>query len=143
MDIEERFSVALARLGRVWRSRLDERLKDLGLTQARWMTLLQLSRLGEGVSQRQLAESLAIEGPTLVRLLDGLERQGLVQRRPDAGGDRRVKQVYMTEAGRPLLRRINTVAAEIRREAMEGIDPADLQACLRVFDVIEGRIRKG
>lgn len=48
---------------------LDERLKDLGVTQARWSTMVYLEKGGEGLTQRELASLMAIENPTLVRLL--------------------------------------------------------------------------
>lgn len=142
MDTREHFALALSRLSRAWRTRLDERLKGLGLTQARWMTLLQLSRLGDGIRQGELAGTLAVEGPTLVRLLDRLEELGLVERRPDIGGDRRVKRVFLTSHAKPLLKEIDHVAAELRREIMAEVDPADLRTCLRVFGIIEKRLER-
>ena len=58
-------------------SLLDERLKDLGVTQARWFTMVCLQRGGGGLTQRELAHLMTIENPTLVRLLDSLEEQGM------------------------------------------------------------------
>ena len=54
--------------------------------------------------QTDLAAALDIEGPSLVRLLDALERQGLVERcgEPD---DRRVKTLRMTPAGHAMCTR--------------------------------------
>ena len=76
----DQFPFTSARVARRWRKLLDERLKDLGVTQARWFTLVCLPR-GGGVTQRELAHLMTIENPTLVRLLDSLEEQGLIERR--------------------------------------------------------------
>ena len=80
--MRDQFPFAVARVTRRWRKMLDERLKDLGVTQARWSTMVYLEKGGEGLTQRELASLMAIENPTLVRLLDSLEQQGLIERRP-------------------------------------------------------------
>lgn len=137
-DIRETFTVALVQLARRWRWRLDSRLQDLGLTQARWAALLQIQRR-EGASQRQLAEFIGIEGPTLVHILNSLERQKLIERRPDAR-DRRAKTVHLTDAARPLVGRIEEIAHGLRLELTEGIDDKDLATCVRVFGQIDRRL---
>ena len=137
----EAFALELARMSRWWRTRLDERLRVIGLTQARWNTLLQLSRGGASLTQRELAERVGIEGPTLVRLLDGLETRGLIERRP-VPGDRRANHVHLTEAAQPLLREINRIAAEVRCEVLADVHPDDLEACLRVLRSIGDRLER-
>ena len=77
----DQFPFTSARVARRWRKLLDERLKDLGVTQARWFTMVCLQRGGGGLTQRELAHLMTIENPTLVRLLDSLEEQGLIERR--------------------------------------------------------------
>src|ERR671931_880936 len=62
-----------------------------------WLILTSL-RGEQWRTQHELARSLGIEGPTLTRHLDGLERAGLVERRRDPA-DRRAVQVELTDAG--------------------------------------------
>jgi MarR family transcriptional regulator for hemolysin len=69
-----------------------------------WLILTSL-RGEEWRTQRDLARSLGIEGPTLTRHLDGMERAGLVVRRRD-GDDRRAVRVELTDAGRELHNRL-------------------------------------
>ena len=71
----DQFPLTNARVARRWRKLLDERLKDLGVTQARWFTMVCLQRGGGGLTQRELARLMTIENPTLVRLLDSLEQK--------------------------------------------------------------------
>ena len=59
---------------------MDEELSGYGLTDATWRPLFHLGRLGDGIRQTELAEALGIQGPSLVRLLDNLERDGLISR---------------------------------------------------------------
>lgn len=88
---QHRFGMQLAQMSRGWRAELDRRLAGLGLSQARWLVLLHLARFDEAPTQRELAQSVGVEGPTLARLLDSLESQGLVQRQ-SVMEDRRAKK---------------------------------------------------
>ena len=115
----------LSRMARLWRSRLDERLAPLGLTQAKWVILLHLSKSQNHLPQRELVNRVGVEGPTLVRVLDGLERMGLIERR-DCAQDRRSKIVHLAPAAEPLVRDIGRIAASLREEVLAGIDDADL-----------------
>src|SRR5690554_5419292 len=90
--MREQFPFAVARVTRRWRKMLDERLKDLGVTQARWSTMFYLQEGGAGLTQRELASLMAIEKPTLVRMLDRLEQQTLIERRPSANARRGRRQ---------------------------------------------------
>src|SRR5512142_827623 len=88
----------LALLTRRWRSLLDSEFQAAGLTDASWRPLLHLHLLGDGVRQKDLAASVGIEGPSLVRLIDNLVAKGLVRRSEDAT-DRRAKLLWLTTEG--------------------------------------------
>jgi len=133
---QEEFGFQLGRLARWWRSRLDQQLKPLGLTQARWIVLVHLARGGDGMTQIDLARYVEVEGPTLVRVLDALEGQGLIARRASVS-DRRAKTIHLTEQGKQVIARINALAAELRQSLLAGIPQDDLEHCLELF----GRIR--
>ena len=136
-----RLGVAIAQIARRWRVRLDQRILPFGLTESRWLVLLSLARRGDGVTQKDLAKRLAVEGPTMVRTLDWLEAQGFVERRA-APGDRRAKTIHLTEAARPVLQQIEAEAAAVRAEILEGIPEEDLAMCMAVLDrVAQGLAR--
>ncbi len=59
---EHRFGMQLAQISRGWRAELDRRLAGMGLSQARWLVLLHLARFGEAPTQRELAQSVGVEG---------------------------------------------------------------------------------
>lgn len=138
METGEQFAFELGRVNRQWRKRLDERLKHMDLTQARWVVLLHLSRIGP-VSQRELAGVVGVEGPTLVRVLDNLERQGLVLRR-SCEEDRRIKRLHLAEAAGPVLAEIMRIASDFRRELLAGVPPEELHAAWRVLKTIGDRL---
>ena len=138
---EHRFGMQLANLSRGWRAELDRRLADLGLSQARWLVLLHLARFTSPPTQRELAQSVGVEGPTLARLLDSLETQGLVQRLAVVE-DRRAKKILLDDSARPLIEKIETIATALRHELFEGIGEEDLRVCMRVHSTILGNLEK-
>ena len=138
---QHRFGMQLAQMSRGWRAELDRRLAGLGLSQARWLVLLHLARFDEAPTQRELAQSVGVEGPTLARLLDSLESQGLVQRQ-SVMEDRRAKKIVLCSPALPLIEQIETIATQLRKELFEGVDEADLKVCMRVHGHILANLEK-
>ncbi|MBA1229106.1 MarR family transcriptional regulator [Pseudomonas viridiflava] len=138
---EHRFGMQLAQISRGWRAELDRRLADLGLSQARWLVLLHLARFGEPPTQRELAQSVGVEGPTLARLLDSLEGQGLVQRQAVAE-DRRAKKILLSQTALPLIEQIEAIASKLRIELFEGVDEDDMRVCMRVHSRILANLER-
>jgi MarR family transcriptional regulator for hemolysin len=128
-------------MSRGWRAELDRRLAGLGLSQARWLVLLHLARFDDAPTQRELAQSVGVEGPTLARLLDSLESQGLVQRQAVLE-DRRAKKIVLCAPARPLIEQIETIATQLRHELFDGVDEADLKVCMRVHGHILANLEK-
>ena len=133
--MRDQFPFAVARVTRRWRKMLDERLKDLGVTQARWSTMVYLEKGGEGLTQRELASLMAIENPTLVRLMDSLEQQNLIERRP-CPNDRRARRLHLTNAGRAFMDDLSERAEVLREEMLEGISDKEIECTVKVFHKI-------
>jgi MarR family transcriptional regulator for hemolysin len=129
------FGFELGLVARRWRRALDEALASSGLTDASWRPLIHLSRLGDGARQHDLARSLGIEGPTLVRMLDRLAEAGLVERREDPT-DRRARTLRLTKAGRTAAERAESVVSRACENLVENVEQADMDACLRVFRAV-------
>ncbi|UJX42089.1 MarR family transcriptional regulator [Desulfovibrio sp. JY] len=128
----EQLGTAISRAARLMRTRLDERLSPLGLTQAKWLILFYLSNNGGVMPQKDIAECIGVEGPTVVRVLDGLERMGLITRR-DQPADRRSKDVCLTGQAEAIRDEIGRIVAEFRRTLWDGVAEEDLAVCLRVM----------
>lgn len=136
---QHRFAMQVAQLSRAWRSELDRRLVGLGLSQARWLVLLHLARFTEMPTQRELAQSVGVEGPTLARLLDSLESQGLVMR-VAVPEDRRAKKIALQSKAQPLIEKIEAISTQLRREVFAGIDEEDLRRCQQVHARVLGNL---
>ncbi|WXL27309.1 MarR family transcriptional regulator [Ectopseudomonas mendocina] len=138
---QHRFAMQVAQLSRSWRAELDRRLVSLGLSQARWLVLLHLGRFEELPTQRELAQSVGVEGPTLARLLDSLEAQGLVTRLA-VPEDRRAKKVALCPEARPLIEQIEAISAQLRKEVFAGIDEEDLRRAQSVHAQVLRNLEK-
>jgi MarR family transcriptional regulator, transcriptional regulator for hemolysin len=138
-DASYRLGSRLAEVSRLWRHELDARLRPLGLSTARWVTLTNLSAHPEGLTQNALAILVGIKGSTLVRQLDLLEADGWVVRR-DSPDDRRVKKVFVTPKARPALDKIALVGGNLRRELLDGIEERDIHSAIVMLDGIKQRL---
>src|SRR5437868_14376679 len=109
----ETFGPLLHGTARAWRLKLDQRLRPMGLSQAKWRTLLLLSLTPDPLTQAEIAFHLGIEEPTPVALLHRLEEEGWVSRR-NSPRDRRGKTVHLQLRAYPITRRTNPTAPEYR-----------------------------
>ena len=115
-------------ISRLIRRNFLRRAQDLGLSQAQWQALAYLSRQ-QGVKQVTLAESLDIQPITVARIIDKLEKAGLVARQPDPD-DRRAFRLYLTDAAGPLIDQMWEFALETRAEALAGLDEDQVEALI-------------
>jgi MarR family transcriptional regulator for hemolysin len=126
----------ISRLGRLWRRESDQVLSEQGLSFATAIPLVLLSRQGTSVRQGMLADELGIEGPSLVRLIDLLEAEGLVERREDPT-DRRAKTLHLTEAGETKVEEINRVLRRARASLLKDIGSDELAITFATLQRIE------
>ncbi|HEY3671786.1 MAG TPA: MarR family transcriptional regulator [Acidimicrobiia bacterium] len=110
---------------------LDRRLSEHGASLWNWVLLKEAAN-AEGASQRQLAQHMRIEPPTLVRHLDKLAEQGLVERRPDPD-DRRVVRVVVTAAGRARLAELHAIVHELDDELRGILTKRDVEVLSRAL----------
>jgi DNA-binding MarR family transcriptional regulator len=139
-DSDRGFGFLLTETARLLRKLLDRRLQPLGLTRAQWSVLAILSNR-EGLSQSQLAEMLEIEKPTAGRLIDHVEKNGWVERRPILG-DRRLWGVYLTEHARPLIAEVERLVLSTRMEMLGGLTPQQQQDLSHALQAVKSNLSK-
>jgi DNA-binding MarR family transcriptional regulator len=87
-------------------------LSSLGTRHGRFVLLMLLHKHGPGeMTPAELAEKTGVTRATISGLLDGLEKDGLVERRPDPQ-DRRITRLFLTGAGDQLLQRVRPIYSE-------------------------------
>lgn len=104
----------------------SEEVRPLGATLQMWRVLAALSER-DGRRMGELSETTSIEVSTLTRLVDNMEKKGLVARRRDAG-DARAVRLRATPAGRRLTRRILPIAERYEAVALAGFSTAEAKA---------------
>jgi MarR family transcriptional regulator for hemolysin len=134
--VQAELGLLVARLARIWRRRADLALSAHGLSEATAHPLLILSRRGKCVRQGVLAEEMGIEGPSLVRLIDLLQAEGLVERREDPT-DRRAKMLHITALGENKVAQINSVMGQLRGELLGAIPEGQLAVTFETLRQIE------
>ena len=104
---------------------IGEALKPLRLTPAIWR-ILALLQEKDGLTIGELSDELLIERTLLSRVLQGLDRRGLIRRRLDAT-DKRRTTVYLERKGLELFEQILPIGRQQIERAIKGLSPADLK----------------
>src|SRR5580704_11945485 len=125
------FGALLGLAARQWRRGVDRRLQPFGLTEATWLPLIRVARSQKPMRQGALAISLPLDSSAVVRLVDVLQAEGLVERKED--GDRRAKAIVLTAAGRAIVDRVEAGARRVREDVLAGLPDADIEAAIRVL----------
>lgn len=127
-------------VARLIRRRFERRARQTGLpvTRQQARALLHIAR-NEGLSQAAVATMLDIEPIALVRVLDRLHEEGLVERRLHPT-DRRVRTLWLTPLAWEVIERVLAINAEIREEACAGLSPAARDMLMRALGQMKGRL---
>lgn len=119
---------------------LNVMLEKFNVTSEQWLVLLKLS-IENNISQKTLAKLTNKDQPTLTRILDILERKGLVERKPSKE-DRRSFVIHITEAGLNLKDKIEPFLEDVFKAILAGISSEALNTYINVLLKINDNISK-
>ncbi|MGJ4939773.1 MarR family winged helix-turn-helix transcriptional regulator [Bradyrhizobium sp. HKCCYLS1011] len=139
LDLRRQLVAQLVESSRILRNYIDHRAKARGTTRAQWIVLFRL-RAQEGLSQVDLAEVLELQPISLVRLLDRLVEQGLLERRHDPK-DRRANRLYLTDAGRRLVDDLDDLRDAIAADVLDAIPDEAVATSLTTLRELKERIK--
>jgi MarR family transcriptional regulator for hemolysin len=134
------FTFLLREVARRFVLRFEEHARAISLTLPQCKALVRLES-NEGVSQARLAELADVDPMTMVRILDRMEAEGLLERRLDPA-DRRARCLYLTAKARPLLAEIQRLGEITRSEVFSGIHKKELDAFLDVLERIDANLSR-
>jgi len=137
-----RLTINLVIAARRWRSLLDEKLRAVGQSAARMEALAAIINSAPLSSQSDIAKRLRIEGPTMTRMLDTLEADGLVERLPDRL-DRRSKKMRVTPAGEAVLEQVFAIVDEQRDRLIAGLSDGDIDGLNAFLSTLIARLDAG
>lgn len=126
---------------RRWRARMTEKFRIAGSSASEFSALYSLASAPAGLKQSELAERMGVTGPTLTRLLDTLERRGLLERTAIIG-DRRSRLTRLTAEGRDAVRALDPIAAASRREVFDGWTDEELKRFEALLDQVLERTQE-
>lgn len=107
---------------RLYERQMNQRLAPQGITNRQGQVLGWLALEGE-LSQVDLADRMNIEPPTLVRVLDRMERDGWIAREA-CQGDRRKKMIRPLPKSEAIWKKITSSSEDVRAQATEGLTDA-------------------
>ena len=87
------------------------------------------------------AERMGIEPPTLVGILDRMERDGWIRRDGDKA-DRRRKLIQPTAAAKPAWAKVVNVAKRVRERAGRGLSAVELAQLKRLLEVVQANLQQ-
>jgi len=134
-----RFGIRFSLLARRWRRTLDAHLAEAGLTATSWVPLIHLEETGGGITQKELALRVGVDGSSLVRVLDMLAREGLIERRRDKA-DGRARLIYLTVQGRRRVAEIRDTLGQGEAELLTDLADSEIDTMLDCFARIDRRM---
>src|SRR5262245_56845011 len=138
MEQVRNFGFILKDVQRLWVRLFEQRLPQLGMTFTQSKVLVFLSR-NEGTTQAKLAEASDTDPMTLVRVLDRMERDGLIERRPDPA-DRRAHRLYLKPASSPILAEIVRIGEKARSEARAGLSAEQRELMMSMLEHVRANL---
>lgn len=129
--ISSDFVEALTKISSKIRTAFNKQVTAHGLTYPRARALFRLAKK-QNMTQSELACEMELEQATLVRLLDRMEENRLIERRVDPN-DRRVKLIVLTPHGEEQAALVRAIADRMRAQIFQGISPEQLHSAVALF----------
>lgn len=138
MDPTRHIGFLLKDVSRLWVRHFEQLAAQLGMTLSQAKVLLYLSR-NEGTTQSRLAELSDTDRMTLVRILDRMESDGWLERRPDPS-DRRAHRLHLKPGAESVLTEVTRLADKARAEALAGVSAEERALLLVALERIRGNL---
>ncbi|WP_346935047.1 MarR family transcriptional regulator [Clostridium sp.] len=103
----------------------NRRLQEHGTTRVQWIALFYIGKAGE-ISQKELSDYMDIKESSMVRLIDRMEKEELVERRKDSE-DRRITKIILTDRGKFLKEELMPIGQEFQNDVVKGISKENLE----------------
>jgi MarR family transcriptional regulator for hemolysin len=132
-DLQLRLTRGFTLVTRRWRKYLDEHLRRIGQSQARWEALFAVGMTREGSALGAIARRVGVEGPTFVRMIAQFEREGLVKRL-SSNEDRRASIIRITSKGDAVLAEMRELTSRVRKEFLGDLSVDEVK---RMLDMLE------
>ena len=131
-DFESSVGFIVNTTAKAFQKALDAELrKNVGVSISQWRVISTLVRQ-PGITQKEIADRVGIEGSTLVPIIDKMEKDGFVKRKLD-DEDRRINRIYLTTKADDLWNSMIECALKIRKLSTKEISEEEIKTTLDVL----------
>ncbi|WP_330948811.1 MarR family winged helix-turn-helix transcriptional regulator [Virgibacillus sp. MG-45] len=113
---------------------LDNEFRPYHITRSQWITMYYIFN-NDSITQKELADKMAIKEPSVVRLLQKLELGGLIHR-SETSEDKRIKQLQLSSKGIKVYHELLPIAENFKRNTLQGIPEKDLETFKQVLEIM-------
>jgi MarR family transcriptional regulator, transcriptional regulator for hemolysin len=132
-DYQDSIGYIVRSTAKVLESAFDQQLrKKADITGAQSRVIAALALVKDGMTQKEIANRIGIEAPTIVPVIDKLEEQGIVIRRPDHN-DRRNNLIFLTGESEAKWELIIECAIELEKASRQGLSQEELEITKRTL----------
>lgn len=125
-DFENSIGFIINRTGKMLIQVFDQELrKNFGITYGQWKIIIILVNNDDGLTQKEIADKLGLEGATLIPIIDKLEKDGYVVRKVDKN-DRRNNRIFLTEKTNSALDLMVNCGINIKNMSMKNISEQNI-----------------
>lgn len=139
-DFQNNIGFIVNRTAKAFVKALDSELREkVGVTIGQWKVMVMLVNQN-GITQKDIADRLWLESPTLIPILDKMEKDGLLVRKVDSV-DRRINRIYRTEKADKLWDKMIECAFKIRHVSVQDIPEEHINITRNVLEKIWQNLR--
>ena len=139
-DFQNNIGFIVNKTAKAFVKALDSELREkVGVTVGQWKVMVMLVNQ-DGLTQKEIAERLGLEGPTLIPIIDKMEKDELVVRKIDPY-DRRNNRIYRTEKANELWNEMVKCAAKIRQVSLKDIPEENINITKNVLENVYQNLR--
>lgn len=137
-DFESSIGFWITATSHCYQRTLNDELAPYGITFRQFQVLAWLAYDGE-LSQTELARRMTVEPPTLVGILDRMQREGWIER-CSCAVDRRRKRVALRSAAAPVWSKVVRCLTQVRQRATEGMSPQEVATLKKLLAKVRNNL---
>lgn len=139
-NLEDCIAFIANRSGKIFADELEKAFRPFNMTRSQWIVMYYIYT-SASISQRELADKMGIKEPSVVRLLQKLEYDGLLHR-SGTHTDKRVKQLELSPRGVQVYLDLLPIAEKFKNDTIAGIPESDLQTLTKVLSLMVANATK-
>ena len=111
---------------------IDRRAAEIGITGAQWVVLIRIAS-GVGATAAELCRVIRYDSGSMTRMLDRLEKRGLI-RRDRCAEDRRIVRLSLTDLGKELYPQLTPIAVDVLNRLLKGFSAEEAALLMKFLD---------